>query len=119
MHPAPTLQQLSDAIVKLANQITAAGSGAREKQYAAFIDGTPAERARIVDALQLTPEQVAALVASARETAASSPLGRPGGPSRRTQPWDYDPATATIDDLLARQALLQTRLRILQYLLSH
>ncbi len=114
MRPAPTLQQRSNAIVKLANQITAAGSGARAKQYAAFIDGTPAQRARIVDALQLTPEQVAALVASARETAASSPSDRPGGPSRKTQPWDYDPATATGDDLRARRALLQTRPRILQ-----
>jgi hypothetical protein len=119
MQATPTLQQLSDAIVKLANQIAAAGSGAREKQYAAFINGTPAERARIVDALNLDPAQVEALVVSARQTAASNPLGKPGGPARQSQPWDYDTATVTREDLLERQALLQTRLRILQYLISH
>ena len=114
-----TLQQLSDSIVQLANQIMAMGPGPREKQYADFLNGTSAQQAQIIEALQLTPEEMALLIASARETAASSAAGKPGGPKRQSQPWDYDTTTATISDLTTRRTLLQTRLRVLQYLRSH
>ena len=114
-----TLQQLSDSIVQLANQIMAMGPGPREKQYADFLNGTSAQQAQIVEALQLTPEEMALLIASARETAASSAAGKPGGPKRQSEPWDYDTSTATISDLTTRRTLLQTRLRVLQYLRSH
>ncbi len=113
-----TLQQLSDAINELASEIMAMAQGLRNKEYADFLNGTPAQRQKIVDILQLTPEQVAALVTAARESAASTPSGRPGAPTRQAQPWDYDTTKATIDDLTRREALLQTRLRVLQYLRS-
>ena len=113
-----TLQQLSDAINELASEIMAMAQGLRDKEYADFLNGTPAQRQKIVDILQLTPDQVAALVTAARESAASSPSGRPGAPTRQLQPWDYDTTKATIEDLTRREALLQTRLRVLQYLRS-
>lgn len=119
MHATPTLQQLSDDIVRLANQIMAMGPGPREKQYADFLSGTPAQQEKIITALQLTPAQVALLTVSAKETAASSEAGKSGGPARQSQPWDYDVTTPTVGDLTARRALLQTRLRVLQYLRSH
>ncbi len=119
MQSTPTLQQLSDEIVQLANKIMAMGPGPREKQYADFLSGTPAQQAQIVDALQLTPTEMDTLIVSARETAASSAAGKPGGPARQSQPWDYDTAAATIGDLTTRRTLLQTRLRVLQYLRSH
>ena len=114
-----TLQQLSDSINELASEIMAMAQGLRNKEYADFLNGTPAaQRQLIVNTLQLTPEQVAALVASARESAASIPSGRPGAPTRQAQPWDYDTTKATVEDLTRREALLQTRLRVLQYLRS-
>ena len=106
-------------IVQLANQIMAMGPGPREKQYTDFLYGTPAQQARIVDALHLTPDEIAMLIVSDKETATSNAAGQPGGPKRQSQPWDYDTATATISDLTARRTLLQTRLRVLQYLRSH
>lgn len=119
MPPTLTLQELSDAIVRLAGQIMDLNEGPRKEQYAAFLRGTPTQQARVVGALGLTPAQLTELVASADETAASSPTGKSGGPRRQAQPWDYDPASATIGDLSRRRALLQSRLRILQYFLSH
>lgn len=113
-----TLQQLSDSINELASEIMAMAQGLRNKEYADFLNGTPAQRQTIVNILQLTPEQVDALVAAARESAASTPSGRPGAPTRQAQPWDYDTKKATIEDLTRREALLQTRLRVLQYLRS-
>ena len=121
MQPSPTLtlQQLSDSIVQLANQIMAMGPGPREKQYADFLDGRSSQQTQIIEALHLTPAQMATLIASAKETAASSATGKPGGPKRQSEPWDYDPTTATISDLANRRTLLQLRLRVLQYLRSH
>jgi len=74
---------------------------------------------QIINALELTPAQMATLVVSAQETAASSAAGKPGGPARQSQPWDYDTSTANIADLTSRRTLLQIRLRVLQYLRSH
>jgi len=119
MQTVPTLQQLSDSIVELASKIMAMGPGPREKQYADFLNGTPAQQAQIVNALELTPAQMTTLIVSAKETAASSAAGKPGGPARQSQPWDYDTTTATIGDLTTRRTLLQARLRVLQYLRSH
>lgn len=118
MHATRTLQQLSNEITELANEIMGMRQGMREVQYTAFINGTPAERAPIVAALNLEPEQVAALIASAGATAAGTPSRRPGGPNRQPQPWDYDTATATVADLTKRRDLLITRLHVLQYLRS-
>ncbi len=119
MQAAPTLQQLSDSIVELASKIMAMGPGPREKQYADFLNGTSAQQMQIINALELTPAQMATLVVSAQETAASSAAGKPGGPARQSQPWDYDTSTANIADLTSRRTLLQIRLRVLQYLRSH
>jgi hypothetical protein len=113
-----TLQQLSDSINELASEIMAMAQGLRNKEYADFLNGTPAQRQLIVNTLQLTSEQVDALVVASRESTASTPSGRPGAPNRQAQPWDYDTKKATIEDLTRREALLQTRLRVLQYLRS-
>lgn len=118
MQAAPTLQQLSNEITDLANEIMGMRQGMREVQYAAFINGTPAERAPIVAALKLTPEQVSALIAAAGVTATSTLSRKPGTPNRQPQPWDYDTTTATIADLTRRRDLLITRLHVLQYLRS-
>ncbi len=119
MQAAPTLQQLSDSIVELASKIMAMGPGPREKQYADFLNGTSTQQAQIITALELTPAQMSTLIASAQETAASSAMGKPGGPARQSQPWDYDTSMASVADLTSRRTLLQLRLRVLQYLRSH
>ncbi len=119
MQAAPTLQQLSDSIVELASKIMAMGPGPREKQYADFLNGTSPQQTQIITALEMTPAQMATLIVSAKETAASNPAGKPGGPARQSQPWDYDTTAATIGDLTTRRTLLQLRLRVLQYLRSH
>ena len=114
----PTLLQLSNEITDLANAIMEMRQGMREVQYAAFINGTPAERAPIVAALGLTPEQVDALIAASGETKNGPPVSRPGMTDRPSQPWDYNIKTATVEDLTRRRDLLVTRLHILQYLRS-
>ena len=118
MQTTRTIQQVSDEITELANEIMGMRQGMRDVQYAAFINGTPAERAPIINALGLSPEQVTALIAAAAESAAGTPSRKPGAHGRQPQQWDYDPATATVEDLITRRDLLRTRLRVLQYLRS-
>lgn len=118
MQTTRTIQQVSDEITELANEIMEMRQGLRDVQYAAFINGTPAERAPIINALNLSPEQVTALIASASASAAGTPSQKPGVHGRQPQPWDYDTTTATLDDLIMRRDLLRIRLHVLQYLRS-
>lgn len=118
MQTTRTVQQISDEITELAKDIMGMRQGMRDVQYAAFINGTPAERAPIIKALNLAPEQVDALIAAAGASACGVPSTKPGAPNRQPQPWDYDTKTATVEDLTIRRDLLQTRLQVLQYLRS-
>jgi hypothetical protein len=118
MHATPTVQQLSEQIIDLASEIMGMSQGMRDMQYAAFLNGTPAQRQPIVAALHLSPAQVAALVSSAGESAAGTPSAQPGTARRQPQPWDYDTRSATVPDLTGRRDLLRTRLHVLHYLRS-
>lgn len=118
MQATRTVQQLSEQIIDLSSEIMGMSQGMRDMQYAAFLNGTAAQRAPIVAALQLSPAQVLALVFSAGESAAGTPSGKPGASRRQPQPWDYDTTTATVPDLTTRRDLLQSRLHVLRYLRS-
>jgi hypothetical protein len=118
MQSTRTVQQISDEITELAKDIMGMRQGMRDVQYAAFINGTPAEREPIIKALKLTTAQVDALIAAAGATARGIPSSKPGAPNRQPQPWDYDTKTATVEDLTMRRDLLRTRLQVLQYLRS-
>jgi hypothetical protein len=121
MHAPPTLQQLSDDIVSLANQITGMPQRLRNREITEFVRATLPQREVIAHTLQLTPAQVMGLVVDAQAVGTiSSADGRAAAP-KRTQPelWDYDVAAATLEDLTRRRELLRNRLRILEYLRYH
>ena len=116
-----TLQQLSDEIVSVANQITKMPQRLRNREITEFVRGTLQQRELIAARLELTPAEVMGLVVEAQSvgTVASSD-GLAVAPTR-TQPelWDYDVKTATVEDLTRRQDLLRNRLRVLEYLRYH
>lgn len=119
MPATATLQQLSDDIISVASDIIKMSQRMRDKELAEFLHATPDKRAVIVNALNLTPEQVNELFVAEREVAALTPVSAPGAQQvKPRQLWDYDTKTATVEDLTRRRDLLRTRLRIMQYLRS-
>ena len=106
--------RLSDEIVVLASDIIQMGQALKNRETRDFVDAKPQQRERIIEALRLTADEVADLLASSGDTQWAADTR-----ARRRQVWEYDTATATVDDLTRRRDLLRNRKRVLEYLRVH
>jgi ribosomal protein S30 len=105
---------LSDEIVVLAGDILGMSQPLKTRGLKEFVRGKAQQQTPIIQALQLTDEEVAALVAAEEQAQAAIEQGLPS-----PHVWDYDTRTATVEDLTRRRNLLKNRKRVLEYLRVH
>jgi hypothetical protein len=106
--------QLSNEIVALASDILQMAQSLKNRETRDFVNAKPQQRQPIIEALELTEADVADLLASSGDTQMATGTG-----ARHQQVWEYDTASATIEDLTQRRDLLRNRKRVLEYLRVH